>query len=287
MYYTDLNTLVWKNFIGMLKRGETSSLIQIKDDPKKLLALLKSVGANEELLSKPAHREELEKYLKSILDYSISSVRDEDGLELERTDEGVRFHYENSHFQEDSSLSFEMQEDDDLSETYLINIKQNVGTKSRVIEGKSDSIKELIETESMCFPITTTRQVITRTLDDIGFICAKTVITGVKSKNNIDFKTRKLTRNGLDITIMDEDADNLQKEITKDENDSSKARQQKRLKWNGIPEDINLETSDSKEFIRNMIKTIEKYPQTKEYYEGIVGKDAIDIVLKLKKERRR
>lgn len=282
----DLNTLVWNNFIGMIRRGEVSSLMQIKSNPRKLLDLLKSVGADEKLLSKPAHREELENYFKDLLDYITAGIREEEGLELERTYNGIRFHYENLHFQKDSSLTFDILEDNKSVESYKISIKQNTGIKSRVISGKPDVINEQIETESMSFPIVTTRQSIKRKLDNMGFVSSKIIKTGTKSNNSFSFKTERYERNGLNILLRKDD-DQIQKQVTKEGNDSSKIRNIRKISWNGRPEDINIKSSEYKEFMANMLEIIEKYPETKSYYEKLVGKDIMDIALKIKKQPRR
>ena len=190
------------------------------------------------------------------------------------------------HFQKDSSLTFDILEDNKSVESYKISIKQNTGIKSRVISGKPDVINEQIETESMSFPIVTTRQSIKRKLDNMGFVSSKIIKTGTKSNNSFSFKTERYERNGLNILLRKDD-DQIQKQVTKEGNDSSKIRNIRKISWNGRPEDINIKSSEYKEFMANMLEIIEKYPETKSYYEKLVGKDIMDIALKIKKQPRR
>lgn len=280
--------LVWPNFIGMINRNEIASLVEIKNNPKKLLSLLKSLGADENLLLKPAHREELERYLKSAIDNITSALRHEEGLEIKRTESGMSLHYENSRFEEKSSLTFEKSDASKSSgEIYKIEVHQNLGTKSRTIQGKKDSIVELSETEDRCFPVTTTKKSIKRSLDDKGIVIKKTVRTASKCENDFEFKTERFKRTGIDIEVTGEDEDVISKEKTSSGSESSSKKMSRRLKWNGKPEDINSESSSGKEFVVNMLEIIEKYPETKSYYEEIVGKDAVDLAVKLNREHRR
>lgn len=102
----------------------------------------------------------------------------------------------------------------------------------------------------------TTEELSKKHVDENGFVIAQTIETKEQNKT--------IKREGIRNFI----------------NNNSQG-----IVWNGKPSELNWQKSDRKEFITNMCKTIEKYPQTKEYYGSIAGKDMVAQMMELLKTR--
>lgn len=285
-----ITSLVWENFMGMVKRGEIASLGPIKNDSKKLEELLKSIGAKEEILSKPAHREELASYLKSIIDKVINLNKEEQvgEINLGRTPKGIKMHYEGFRSFEDSILEFKDEKDKEGNLKQIYEIRQEcANVKSKRIKGNTRTIDELVEEKAFgLFQLAETRYT-RKVLDDNGFVIKKSIKMSSETKNERYIRAETYERDGIDITITIEDSDEVQKNVTSDGNDSEVRRKTESAKWNGQPDDINDYMSTSNEFMGNMIKIISQYPDTRKYYEKIVGKQKVDEALKLFKSQGR
>ncbi len=83
-----IRALVCSSFLSMVERRDIALLNEFKNNPNALESLLVALGADEKILTSPAHRETLEEMLKQAIDGLV------DGMNCGREECGydVKFH---------------------------------------------------------------------------------------------------------------------------------------------------------------------------------------------------
>lgn len=247
--------LILNNYIEMLKRKNRQKITEFINNPKRIQAFLCALGANEEILELPAHREKIEECLRSMTNSIKEAIRDGDeGIEVKYTENGIEAHREGMKFEEKTNLQFD-------KNSYEFLKTSNIGETIKKVKGNSDKniIATYSEKVSLGWPITTTTTLSKERLDKSGFVISKSIEQTDGSKKS---KT-DITRNGLNITYGE---NNL-------------------IKWNGSPYELNIKSANGKIFCETMSHTIDKYPNSQTYYEGIVGKEFVAQTLETRNKR--
>lgn len=243
-----LKNLILANYIEMIKRKNKAEISDFMNNPKTLLSFLHALGASEEMLCMPAHRETLEDCLKSIISSTLNAIRDgETGLKVEYLENGLMTHTESLKYEETYALQIGQ-------DYYTFDVARNVGEISKGIMASVKNggyIASRIQNRNFCETSVVTKYL---NLDEAGFVISQAIQENGKEKSKI------MKRDGMRIFVDDD---------------------KKGFAWNGSPSELNEQKASVKEFQRNMCQTISKYPETKEYYENIVGKDVVDKVMKV------
>lgn len=253
-----LKKLVFNNYIGMLNRREKASIVEIKNNPDALFDLLYSIGASKQLLQVPAHREKLEECLKKMIEISLEGLGGECDSLVKPLEDGMLINYEDFKFSEKCILRFPTED------SYEFKCSRNIGEVLREIIGNKDTIEETSKTETIGFPVKTSIVTTTKTLDDNGFVISKAVKLSITAGKEGRSETGEIKRDGLKVLV---NSDN------------------KRRIWNGKPDDINGKTSTTEELSKNIYIIISKYPEARKYYEELVGKEMVDKILEVNKNK--
>ena len=251
-YSEALRILILGNYIEMLKRKDKSAIHDFMNNSKSIESFLYALGASEAMMSKPAHRETLEACLKEIISSTLSAIKDgETGYEVEYLEHGLKTHTESIKFEEKYNLEF-------TEDMYTFEVSRNIGEVSRKVKGsiRRKVIADYSKNRSTAYLGKDTEKLSQKQIDENGFVIGETIETNGENK--------KIKREGIKVFV----------------NDSKQG-----IAWNGKPQGLNTKKTSGKEFGNNMRNVIEKYPQTKEYYEGIVGKDIVEQTLGLLKTR--
>lgn len=255
-----LKNLVWNNYIKMLERRDICALKKLKNDPNSLLSLLYSVGASEEITKVPAYREKLEEHLGVIIESSLWALGDECDIQVRRTKDGFETNLESLRLAEKYKLEFPNEN------TYEFNVGKNVGEVSRRVRGdiKKRTIAEYTKTNSNPYSAPTTSENFTESnVDEKGFIASKSVVAFINKSGKTSKVEKKIKREGQKITI------------------TSDKGIEKTSSWNGRPNSLNTTQTTNTDFALNMNRIILKYPETREYYESIIGKETVSKVLEI------
>lgn len=251
-YLEGLRILILSNYIEMLKRKDKPAIHDFMNNPKSIESFLYALGASEAMMSKPAHRETLEACLKKIISSTLSAIKDgETGYEVEYLQHGLKTHTESLKYEEKYNLEF-------TADMYTFEVSRNIGEVSRKVKGSigKSVIADYSKNRSAVYLDEDTEKLSKKQLDENGFVIVQTIQSGKQNKT--------IKREGIRNFI-----NNGKQEIA----------------WNGKPSELNEEKISPKEFMTNMCKIIEKYPQTKEYYGDIVGKDIVEQMMGLLKTR--
>lgn len=247
--------LVLKNYIDMLKRKNIQEITEFTNNAKRIQAFLCALGANQEILELPAHREKIEECLRFMTNSIREAIRDgEEGIEVKYTENGIEAHREGMKYEEKTNLQFN-------KDSYEFLKTSNVGETTKKVKGNSNKniIATYSEKVSLGYPITTTTTLSKEVLDKAGFLVGKSIEeTDGSRKSKTD-----ITREGLNITCG--------------ENNS--------IRWNGSPCELNTKNANGKNFCEVMSHTIDKYPNTQTYYEGIVGKTFVAQALETMRKK--
>lgn len=250
----NIRNLILVNYIQMFKRKDIAAISDFMNNPKAITSFLRALGASEEMMNMPAHRETLESCLKTIVSSTLSAVQDgESGLEVEYLEHGIKTHTESLMHEEKYTLEFD-------KGIYTFDVERNVGEVSKSIMASVEK-KGFIASRTQNFPmraLSKNSTTITKylNLDEAGF-----VIGEATQEND---KTKIIKRDGMK-NFVDED--------------------KKGITWNGNPNALNEKSASAKEFQQNMCRTIAKYPETRAYYENFVGKEIVDKAVRLLKTR--
>ena len=229
------------NFDEMVKRKNIQEIIEFINNPGRMAMFLNQLNASKEILEVPAHREQIEECLISIMKSIINSIREgETGIKLEYLENGLKMSIDSPKKAEETILQF-------YENSYNFIKKGNTGEELKKVQGNLNEnkitthSKEILKSSD---DITNISSIII--LDKEGFVVES--IQQTAGENEIHIK-----RTGLNV-------------ITESDNS---------IKWNGNPFKLNKEEATNEDFCNQMVKTINKYPKTKEYYENLVGKDLV------------
>lgn len=245
--------LILDNYIEMLKRKNFQEITEFINNTKRIQSFLCALGVNKEVLELPAHREKIEECLKFMTNSIKEAIRSgEEDLQVKYLENGLEAHREGIKFEERTRLQFG-------KDFYKFIKTSNIGEKTKKVAGNISkrTIATYSRKESLGWPIITTETLSTERLDETGFVISESIEL---PKDGVE---KNITRNGLKITNGEDDS----------------------IKWNGSPYKLNEKSANGKSFCEIMSQTIDKYPNTQAYYEGIVGKDFVVQVLETMREK--
>ena len=240
------------NYIEMLKRGNIAEISDFMNNQKTISGFLYALGASEEMLGMPAHRETLENCLKSIISSTLSAIRDgETDLKVEYLEHGLKSHTESVRYEEKYKLEF-------IEDMYTFEVARNIGEVSKKVKGSIGKgiIASYAKNHWPVYKSQDSEMFLKKQLDENGFIISEMIETNGENKT--------IKREEMKIFVDDD---------------------QKGIAWNGSPYELNDKSASAREFYTNLCHTILKYPETKSYYESIVGKDIVDNAVKCLKGR--
>lgn len=261
--------LIQSNFINMIRNKDRRAFAEFRNNPIYLRDLLIAMGADEEVLGKPAHLEQLEEVLVEIVDELSES------LENQKADIGYEVKFDD----QDSLIvrieSFSTQDDYKLrimKGGYTFEnskIRSGIGNTKRTIQGLV-SKKQIMDLKS--FDGTSSSKSVGRKLllDDFGFVVDE--LDAEKEISYTDtfgtFEREKTTskrgshisRDGINVTN----------------------RKSSIVQWNGDPLHLNDEKEDEKDTHTRALITTIKCPSVKKYYEDLLGISIDDMLKKLK-----
>lgn len=247
-----LKNLVLSNFILMIQRRDKSSIYDLLNDNKKIELLLCSLGNVDGLVNNPAHMGQLITCMKDMLSDLLDAMRDDSsGYEVKLEEDGLRVNVEDFIKEQKYKLTLN-------STSYEFELTSNIGEVKRRIKGDNN----IIATYSKYSHPYEDKDVLSqKTLDEYGFVIEETTEEVSKKRS----KRSSIKRVRL--------------EIISDSNQTSF--------WNGKPFELNKKSASSAEFSNNMCLTIIRYPETREYYESIIGKKLVDQIMKIYEQRQK
>ena len=259
--------LIKSAFIETIKRKDIKSLVAYNNNPRVLLRdLMIAIGAENDLLEKPAHFEQLEEVLKRIIN-ELALV-----LENQREEFGYSVKFNPNHELIVKTESFATQKDFRLSiseSEYFFEeqYKSSGAFNAEQIKVSGNSSKNEIIYLKVSDSFNCTKEVIKKmVLDDFGFVKeefkAEKEISRPKRFGNLSEATATTIKRKSHISRNEDKIKNGDNSI---------------IKWNGNPLHLNEVEENENSNNKRIMQTVIKCPNSQKYYEDVFG---IHIVLK-------